>query len=382
MPGNTKILETSEKVSMFEEYVREAISADDLKSISTIIGGGGVSLESFIGGGGNVSENIAQMTVNLASQDMLEQETQLIRSSAEEIFGADNVTVSAASLNEQGFGGFALVLSGPQDDLEAIDADVINTLNAVDGLTNITSTLAQLQAGGGDTTSYLRVNRETALSYSGELETEDTIGVAQQAIQAIAAMPNLPDTLKVSQGFQSELQSEGFLGVVAAMGIAMAIVVLILMVTFGSVVHWLDIMLSVIVAPVGAAVALTLTDSVLGVSALIGMLMLIGIVVTNAVVLIDRVQSNRRERGLELYDALVEAGGRRVRPIVMTAFATIIALIPLAVGLSEGAIIAAELGIVVIGGLFSSTLLTLIVVPVAYSLLAPVHKFTLRLVGR
>jgi HAE1 family hydrophobic/amphiphilic exporter-1 len=214
------------------------------------------------------------------------------------------------------------------------------------------------------------------------LETEDTIGVAQQAIQAIAAMPNLPDTLKVSQGFQSELQSEGFLGVIAAMGIAMAIVVLILMVTFGSVVHWLDIMLSVIVAPVGAAVALTLTDSVLGVSALIGMLMLIGIVVTNAVVLIDRVQSNRRERGLELYDALVEAGGRRVRPIVMTAFATIIALIPLAVGLSEGAIIAAELGIVVIGGLFSSTLLTLIVVPVAYSLLAPVHKFTLRLVGR
>jgi multidrug efflux pump subunit AcrB len=128
------------------------------------------------------------------------------------------------------------------------------------------------------------------------------------------------------------------------------------------------------VAPVGAAVALTLTDRVLGISALIGLLMLLGLVVTNAVVLIDRVRSNRTERGMNVYDALIEAGGRRLRPILMTSLATIIALIPLAIGLSDGAIIASELGTVVIGGVFSSTLLTLIVVPVMYSLLHPLHQ--------
>ena len=158
------------------------------------------------------------------------------------------------------------------------------------------------------------------------------------------------------------------------MVIAITIVVVILIITFGSFVHWLDIILSIIVAPVGAAVLLTLTNRVLGISAMIGLLMLIGIVVTNAVVLIDRVQSNQRERGMNTHDALIEAGNRRLRPILMTALATICALIPLAIGLSQGAIIASELGTVVIGGLFSSTLLTLIVVPVAYILLDPLHK--------
>ena len=140
----------------------------------------------------------------------------------------------------------------------------------------------------------------------------------------------------------------------------------ILIVVFGSPVYWIAIIFSVVVAPVGAAIALTLTDRVLGISAMIGMLMLLGLVITNAIVLIDRVNSNRSERGMGLYDALVEAGARRLRPILMTTIATIIALIPLSLGLSEGAIIAKELGTVVIGGVLSSMLLTLVVVPVVY----------------
>jgi HAE1 family hydrophobic/amphiphilic exporter-1 len=97
------------------------------------------------------------------------------------------------------------------------------------------------------------------------------------------------------------------------------------------------------------------------------MLMLIGIVVTNAIVLLDLVERLRRE-GMSTHDALIEGGKTRVRPILMTAIATILALIPLAAGFNEGSIIAAELGTVVIGGLFSSTFLTLLVVPVVYSL--------------
>jgi HAE1 family hydrophobic/amphiphilic exporter-1 len=97
--------------------------------------------------------------------------------------------------------------------------------------------------------------------------------------------------------------------------------------------------------------------------------MLVGIVVTNAIVLIDRVQANRKKRGMNAYDALVEGGRTRLRPILMTAIAAILALVPLALGFTEGALIAADLATVVIGGLFTSTLLTLLVVPVMYSLL-------------
>ena len=95
--------------------------------------------------------------------------------------------------------------------------------------------------------------------------------------------------------------------------------------------------------------------------------MLIGIVVTNAIVLLDLVERLRRE-GMSTHDALIEGGRTRVRPILMTAIATILALVPLAAGFNQGSIIAAELGTVVIGGLFSSTFLTLLVIPVVYSL--------------
>jgi HAE1 family hydrophobic/amphiphilic exporter-1 len=109
------------------------------------------------------------------------------------------------------------------------------------------------------------------------------------------------------------------------------------------------------------------TGRPIGVSALIGFLMLIGIVVTNAIVLLDLVERLKAD-GHSTRDALVEGGKTRVRPILMTAIATILALVPLAAGFNEGSIIAAELGTVVIGGLLSSTFLTLIVVPVVYSL--------------
>ncbi|MCC6803890.1 MAG: efflux RND transporter permease subunit, partial [Anaerolineae bacterium] len=375
LPASTKIADTNTLVKEFEDWAQTSINPDDIGTVQTTIGSGG-DLESLIlGGGGSVSENVAQITIGIHHQDKLDALTAEVRAKAQEIFGVENVTVSAASLSEQGFGGFALVLSGPQDELAAINDDVIATLNNVDGLTNVSSSLAQA-GGGGDNapTSFIRIDQQSALSFTGELETENTLGVTAAAKEAIRAMSNLPPDVVVSEGFQSAMQTEGFAGLGKAMAIAIVLVVIILIITFGSFVHWLDIILSIIVAPVGAAVLLTLTNRVLGISAMIGLLMLIGIVVTNAVVLIDRVQSNQRERGMNTHDALMEAGNRRLRPILMTALATIFALVPLAVGLSEGAIIASELGTVVIGGLFSSTLLTLIVVPVAYMMLDPLNR--------
>lgn len=383
MPGGTKILETSERVTELETFINTGLPEGDIESVQVIVGGGGQSLASLMGGGGGVSENQAQVTVALSAQDKLDEYAQLIRTEAERIFGEGNVTVSAASVSSQGFGSFALVVSGPRETLQAIDAQVIETLNNVEGLANVSSNLSMVSAGGSDApVTYLRVDRETAVRYTGELETDDTLNVISAAKLAVQSIPDLPEEVTVSEGFETEVQTQGFANLFIAMGIAIGIVILILIVTFGSIVHWLDIILSIVVAPVGAAIALTLTNRVLGISALIGLLMLIGIVVTNAVVLIDRVMANRRERNMEVREALIEAGNRRLRPILMTAFATIFALLPLAVGLSEGAIIASELGTVVIGGLFSSTLLTLIIVPVAYSLLNPLHERIMRMIGR
>jgi HAE1 family hydrophobic/amphiphilic exporter-1 len=127
-------------------------------------------------------------------------------------------------------------------------------------------------------------------------------------------------------------------------------------------------------ALVGAALALFITSSVLGISSMIGMMMLVGVVVTNAIVLLELVQQ-LRNRGKNAHDALIEGGRTRLRPIWMTALTAILALIPLALSQEAGAIIAGELARAVIGGLLVSTLLTLIVVPVVYSLLDPVNNF-------
>jgi hypothetical protein len=128
------------------------------------------------------------------------------------------------------------------------------------------------------------------------------------------------------------------------------------------------LLVSIPFAASGAIVALVVTRTSLSLPGMIGLLMLIGIVVTNAIVLLDLVEQYR-DRGLSLHDAVIEGGRHRLRPILMTAFATMLALVPLAVsGNSGGAFISAPLAIVVIGGLFTSTLLTLVLVPVLYSI--------------
>lgn len=381
MPPGTDIATTNSLVREIEEYLFSAVPAEQLRAIQTTVGGGGANFETLLTGSG-VNESQANVVVGLSvGQRELDDWTRRVRQEADTIFGEDNVTVSSASIAEAGIGGFSLVVSGPADELAALDALVIETLNGIDGITNVSSNLSQANNGGdgeenNGPLTIIRINRQSALSYTGELETQNTIGVTAEAVDAVRALPELRERphITVSQGFSSEIQTEGFNSLPIAMMIAVVIVVTILIFTFQSLVYWFAIILSIVVAPVGAAIALTLTDRVLGISALIGLLMLLGLVVTNAVVLIDRVRSNRSERGLGVYDALIEAGGRRLRPILMTSLATIIALIPLAIGLSDGAIIASELGTVVIGGVFSSTMLTLIVVPVMYSLLHPLHQ--------
>jgi hypothetical protein len=152
---------------------------------------------------------------------------------------------------------------------------------------------------------------------------------------------------------------------------AIGLVYLIMVATFRSLLKPLVLLVSIPFAATGAIIALVATNTSLSLPGLIGILMLTGIVVTNAIVLLDLVEQYR-DRGLNLHDAIIEGGRHRLRPILMTAFATMLALVPLAVlggsGGVGGAFISRPLAIVVIGGLFTSTVLTLILVPVLYSI--------------
>lgn len=167
--------------------------------------------------------------------------------------------------------------------------------------------------------------------------------------------------------------NETFTQLGIAMIAAVAIVYFILVVTFREGVAPFSILFSLPFAVIGSFVGLYLSGQTISVSVMMGLLMLIGIVVTNAIVLVDRIIHMERD-GMNMREAILEAGSTRLRPILMTAIATIGALIPLAVGSGGSGLISKDLGITVIGGLISSTLLTLVIVPIVYEILSKLFK--------
>jgi hydrophobic/amphiphilic exporter-1 (mainly G- bacteria), HAE1 family len=202
---------------------------------------------------------------------------------------------------------------------------------------------------------------------SGELSSSD-VSKASAAIQKDIEELELPSGIEVNMGGVTEDIQESFTQLGLAMLAAIAIVYLILVITFGGGLAPFAILFSLPFTITGALVALLIAGETISISSMIGALMLIGIVVTNAIVLIDRVIHKENE-GLSTREALLEAGATRLRPILMTAIATIGALFPLALGLEGGGLISKGLGVTVIGGLTSSTLLTLVVVPIVYEVM-------------
>jgi HAE1 family hydrophobic/amphiphilic exporter-1 len=225
--------------------------------------------------------------------------------------------------------------------------------------------------------SITRIDEAPAASISAEIADANTGQVSQDVqaeIDALVADGSIPEGVDVRLAGVTQQQNEAFGGLFVSMGVAILVVYVAMVLTFNSLITPFIILFSLPLATIGAFPALLLTGRPIGVSALIGFLMLIGIVVTNAIVLLDLVERLRAE-GMSTREALIEGGRTRVRPILMTAIATILALLPLAAGFNQGSIIAAELGTVVIGGLFSSTFLTLIVIPVIYSLVDGVRQW-------
>jgi HAE1 family hydrophobic/amphiphilic exporter-1 len=191
---------------------------------------------------------------------------------------------------------------------------------------------------------------------------------ALEDARAVLAGEPAPRGLRVEVGGANEERARSFRDLGFAFGLALLLVYMILAAQFESLVHPLTILLSIPLAIVGAAVALFVTRQGLNTMSLIGLVILVGIAVNDAIVKVDFI-NQMRQQGMALRAAILEAGRVRLRPILMTTVTTILGLTPMALGIGRGADLRAPLAIVVIGGLISATALTLIVVPVAYDLL-------------
>ncbi|MCC6432482.1 MAG: efflux RND transporter permease subunit, partial [Gemmatimonadaceae bacterium] len=211
---------------------------------------------------------------------------------------------------------------------------------------------------------------------AGKSLTEVT-NVFAEKVKGIA----MPPGVQVSQGGQVEQQNEVFTNVFIALGVAVALMYLILVVQFGSFLDPIAILISLPLSLIGVMGALAITGNTINIMSLIGVILLCGIVAKNAILLIDFAKWAREKNGMPLREALIEAGAIRLRPILMTTFALIAGMIPVALGRGEGAQFRAPLGVAVIGGVITSTVLTLLVIPTFYEIFDNMRSGLLRRVG-
>jgi len=211
-----------------------------------------------------------------------------------------------------------------------------------------------------------RARLERVVTISGNMAPGFSLSEASAAIRQQAATMTMPPGYTVSLAGSTEMLAETFGYALEAIVLAIILIFLILASQFESFTQPVAIMLSLPLSLVGVLLALLLTRSTLNIMSMIGVIMLMGLVTKNAILLVDNANERRRS-GTHRFDALVEAGAVRLRPIMMTTLAMIAGMLPIALALGEGGEFRAPMARSVIGGLITSTMLTLIVVPVAYT---------------
>ncbi len=220
--------------------------------------------------------------------------------------------------------------------------------------------------GGNGPVEIDRKDRERLVTILGNLTGSRSLGDVTRDIQSGIAALDLPSSIKVFFGGDTENMSDMFRDMVLALAMAILFVYMIMVSLFESYAHPFTIMFSLPVALVGGMLALFLTGQTLNTFSMIGVIMSMGLVTKNAILLVDYTNT-LRGRGYEMIDAILEAGPTRLRPIVMTTATMVFGMLPLALGLGAGSEIRQSMAIVVIGALISSSLLTLILVPVMYT---------------
>jgi HAE1 family hydrophobic/amphiphilic exporter-1 len=200
-------------------------------------------------------------------------------------------------------------------------------------------------------------------------------------IQKVLDDMQLPPGVTVTMGGDAESQAEVFGQIFSALGLAVLLMYLILVVQFGSFLDPLAIMMSLPLSLIGVMLSLAVTGYTINLMSLIGVILLMGIVAKNAILLIDFAKWAREEKGMPLRESLIEAGAIRLRPILMTTFALIAGMLPIALGTGEGAAFRAPMGVAIIGGVITSTFLTLLVIPTFYEVMDELRTKFSRKVG-
>ncbi|MDR9410273.1 MAG: efflux RND transporter permease subunit, partial [Balneolaceae bacterium] len=222
----------------------------------------------------------------------------------------------------------------------------------------------QIENGPGE---IRRVSQQRVAIVSANLNYGD-LGEAAEEVQQILSEVTMPTGVYAQIGGQNEEMSDSFQSLLFALSLAVFLVYLVTASQFESLLHPFIILFTIPLALVGAILALYLTGTTISVVVFIGLILLVGIVVNNAIVLIDLI-NQMRQKGTEKIEAIMEGGKSRLRPILMTTLTTTLGLLPLAIGFGDGAELRAPMGITVIGGLLVSTFLTLVVIPVMYSIM-------------
>ncbi|RDW17268.1 efflux RND transporter permease subunit [Oceanobacillus chungangensis] len=380
-------------VEVFVKDLREKFEkVPDVASIS-LTGVGGL-----IGG----AENQYALVVNGANSEDIKTASEQIVAKLQEVDGMADVTSSLEGeepeiemdLNEDKLADHGLMPAMVGQSLRSlINGDVVTTMTLEENTTDVVLGLkmdevASLEELGEQEINNVmgipvalqeigelkEVNNPTAVSHlntneyvmiTGLITDSNTGDVAGRVDEAISNL-DLPDSVSYYEEGTSEVMADGFRDLGLAIIVSIFLVYLVMVIAFGEGKAPFVILFAIPFSVIGSLLGLFVMQEPIGMPAMIGLLMLNGIVVTNAIVLVDKVQKNEKI-GMTKHQALIEAGVVRIRPILMTAIATVGALIPMAIS-SEAGIVSKSLAVVVIGGLSTSTILTLFIVPVLYSI--------------
>jgi hypothetical protein len=284
-----------------------------------------------------------------------------------------NATTAQLQLNLDGQAGFEYTIAAVNL-TSSTTADLDKTTDVVlGGLVLVAMAAAMLAPARGvgrpdnAARAVLELQRRVSLYANAEGRPAGDVGTdVQKLVEKLG--PTLPPGYRFDVGGQTREMNESFAAAVGALGIAVIFIYLILASQFGSFTHPLAIMLSLPLSLVGVAVMLFFTKDTLNIMSMIGLIMLMGLVTKNAILLVD-FTNHSRAKGMSRHQALLQAGTTRLRPIVMTTLAMIFGMLPLAFAIGAGAEMRAPMARAVIGGLITSTLLSLLVVPVVYTFL-------------
>jgi hydrophobic/amphiphilic exporter-1 (mainly G- bacteria), HAE1 family len=304
-----------------------------------------------------------QISVDRAKAADLGLTTTAIATALKTASNGSTVTQFHASGEKKELDIFVRYTENQRDNLDAIaNTSITTSSGAVIRLKDI----AKLEMGKGPNV-ISREERERLTSVTANVFNRDKGSATQEVMEVLKDLP-IPSGYAVTYGGDQQDMNDSFKSLMEALILAILLVYMVLAAQFESVVHPLAIMFSLPLAVVGVVVALLISGKAFGITAFIGLVMLVGIVVKNAILLVDYTNT-LRERGMERRKAILEAGPTRLRPILMTTLATILGMLPMALNIGVGSESNAPMAIAVIGGLSTSTLLTLVVVPVAYTIL-------------